>query len=350
MQITLLILTFVTLLIFATLLVFLIKEIKNKNIKSKEIPLVFLTLVYLIFTIILFLWTTNILQFNISDLLIIFSIILTLQTISLITIMYELKKNKKIFYTIIPFITLIPLILYNLKLIHLTIPLSLLTILLLFLNIINTNEKATRYLIFYSTTSLILYVLAINWQNLITTLTIISTILFLVFINHFLKFLKFNSWRYLHHIKQSSESPLIHFLKHFIFIVIITNFMFIGTISIHEFGHLVTSSQSNCQETKIIYELKGFPHTEIKCNDITRQNQWILGGILLPFIIAALLFLGGGKFIKELSAQMVGFNLMISYLDIISLGFSKTIATFSLISGVALSIFSLALLARSRIE
>lgn len=129
-----------------------------------------------------------------------------------------------------------------------------------------------------------------------------------------------------------------------------TNFIFIGTISVHEFGHLLTSSQSDCEEIKIVYELKSLPHTEIKCEDISEQNRWIAGGILLPLALAFFLFFSGGKFIKEIALQIVGFDLAISYLDIKALGFSETIATFILIIGAALVVFTLGLLAKSRTE
>jgi hypothetical protein len=119
---------------------------------------------------------------------------------------------------------------------------------------------------------------------------------------------------------------------------------------VHEFGHLLTSSQSDCKEAKIVYELNGLPHTEIKCDDTSMKNRWILGGILFPFIIALLLFISGGKSIKELALQIVGFNMIISYLDLISLNLSEAIATFALVLGIILAVFSLALLVKSRVE
>ena len=349
MEIILLLASIITSAIFLIIFISLIKEIKTSSFNSKEIPLIILGLIYLILTILLLLWTTNFFSFDTTDFLTVFSAVLTIQTICLLTILYKIRKNKKIFYALIPFTFLIPLIFYAPQSIHLAIPISFFVILLTFLVATNIQEKITKHIIIYTSISLFLYLFAIFWQNLISILALISSILFLIFIIHFLKFLKQNPEQYFP-LPQEPESPLIHFLKHFVFIIIITNFMFIGTISIHEFGHLITSSQSNCEESKIIYELQGLPHTEIKCEDTSLQNRWILGGVLFPFLIAFFLLFGGGKFIKELALQMVGFNLIISYLDMIALNFSKAIAAFTLILGIATTTFSLALLVKSRVE
>ena len=349
MEVVLFITALATLSIFLVILMSLIKEIRTESLNRKEVPLTILALSYLVFTISLFLWSINFFPFNLSDFLIVFSIVLIVQTICLLTIQYEIKQNKKIFYALFPLALALPIVFYIPNSIHLIIPITLFITLLTFLTTISLHKKVTRYIILYTAVSLFLYLFAVLWQNMITTLTLVSSMLFLLFITSFLKSLKFNIQQS-PHLSREPESPLIHFLKHFVFIIIITNFVFIGTISVHELGHLLASSQSDCEESKIIYELEGLPHTQIKCTDTSQQNLWILGGILLPFAIAFFLFFSGGKFIKEFSAQIVGFNLILSYLDIMALGFSKAIATFSLVSGIILATFSLALLVKTRVD
>lgn len=349
MEIILLISALVTFAIFLTIFISLLKEIRTSSFNKKEIPLIILGLTYLTFTASLLLWTINFFSFTPSDFFIVFSVILIIQTICFLTILYKLKQNKKIFYTLLPFAFLIPLMSFMPQFIHLAIPTSFFITLLVFLTTTSIHKKTTKYLILYTSISLFFYLFTLLWTNLIPTLILISSILFLVFIISFLKFLQ-QTPRQLFPLHNEPESPIIHFLKHLVFIVILTNFIFIGTISIHEFGHLVASSQSDCEETKIIYELKGLPHTEVNCKNTEDKNFWILGGVLLPLIIAIFFLFCGGKFIKELALQIVGFNLIISYLDFISLGFSETIATFILILGIAIIALSLALLAKSRIE
>ena len=327
----------------------LLKEAKNSSFNKKETPLIILGLIYLIFTATLFIWGIDFFRFNTADFIVIFSTILIVQTICILTILHKVKKNKKIFYISIPLVFLIPLTLHAPESTHLIIPISFLVLLLGFLTTASIHKTHTRYLMLYTSASLFLYIFAIFWQNLIPILTLTSSILFLIFLIFFLKYLQNSPHQ--HSIYQNKpESPFIHFLKHLVFIIIITNFVFVGTVSVHEFGHLLTSSQSNCEEVKIVYELKGLPHTEIKCADTAMQNRWIAGGVLLPLAVAFFLFFCGGKFIKELALQIIGFNLIISYLDIEALGFSEAIATFILTTGAVLVALSLALLAKSRTE
>ncbi len=349
MELILLATAAITSIIFLTIFLSLLREIRTKSFNSKEIPLVVLALTYLVFTITLILWSLNFFTFNLEDLLIIFSIALFVQTACLITVLCKTYQNKKIFYTLLPFTLLVPAVVFFPSIFHLAIPLSLFITLLSFLYTTSTHDSSTRYLILYTSTSLFLYLFATLWQNIAKSAVFVSLVLFLPFLIYFLKFLKQGSGQNFP-IPQEQASPLIHFLKHFVFIIIITNFVFVGTVSVHEFGHLVASSQSGCEEVKIIYELNGLPHTEVNCDDINQKNKWTLGGILLPFIVALLLFLSGGKFIKELALQIAGFNLIISYLDIASLNLSEAITVTSLIAGVTLTIFSLALLVRSRVE
>jgi hypothetical protein len=349
MEIILILTSLITFAIFLTISTTLIKNRKN-NLPNKKIStLIILAITYLIFSTTLFLWSFNFLNFNPKDLLIILSIILIIQTISLLTILYEINQNKKIFYCLIPLLLLIPLLILSPKSLHITIPISLLILLYAFLSTTSIYKKSTRNLTLYASTSILLYIFSTIWENLIPILVIISSALFLKFIIQFLELLNSKTQKKFY-LSKAPESPIIHFLKHFIFIVIITNFIFIGTVSIHEFGHLAASTQSNCEEAKIIYELKGLPHTEIICSDQKDKNLWILSGIILPFIIASFLFFGGGKFMKEMSIQIAGFNLIISYLDIKSLNIPQALATFALIAGIATVIFSLALFAKSRIE
>jgi len=129
-----------------------------------------------------------------------------------------------------------------------------------------------------------------------------------------------------------------------------TNFIFIGTISIHELGHLAIAKYSDCENVQIIYDSSGFPHTEVICNDITSMTKWILGGILLPFIISVFLIFSDGKSIKEFAIQIIGFNLVISYADLNLLNIPNVVTVFTSIIGASIIALSIFLLAKSRVE
>jgi hypothetical protein len=139
------------------------------------------------------------------------------------------------------------------------------------------------------------------------------------------------------------------FLRYFIFIIILTNFIFVGVLAVHEIGHFAISKLSpNCELERIVYE-GNLPHTEILCkNSPESMNKIIFGGIFLPIIIAFLFFIGGGTFMKEISLLIFGFNLLISYKDFMDLGFSQGISTFFSIFGGVIVILAIGILAKSR--
>jgi len=349
MEIILLTASLIACAIFLVIFLFLIKEIRTSSFNSKEIPLIILGLTYITFATVLFLWATNFFIFSPTDSLIVFSIILAIQTVSLLVILYKITKNKKIFYALFPLSSLILLISFAPGSIHFTIPTSLLIIILAFLSTTSIHKNATRYIILYTSVSLLLYLFTILWENVTPILILMSVSLFLIFIVNFLKLLqKIPSRR--SYATQGPKSPILHFLKHLIFIIIITNFIFIGTITIHELGHITAAKFSDCENSKIVYETGFLPRTEVNCSDNSQKQRWILGGITLPFLVAIPLMFVGGKFIKELALEIIGFDLIISYLDIQALGFSPAIATFTMVSGIAISALSLALLAKSRTE
>jgi hypothetical protein len=142
---------------------------------------------------------------------------------------------------------------------------------------------------------------------------------------------------------------IFDFLRYFIFIIILTNFIFIGTLAIHEAGHFFVSKLSpDCDLERIVYEGK-LPHTEILCNNYAESmDKIIFGGIFLPVIVAFLFFFGGGTFMKETSLLILGFNILISYKDFIDLGFSQTISTFFSMFGGGIIFLAIAILAKSR--
>lgn len=328
---------------------FIKEKRKHPFLKKRDFFIILIGLIYLIFAALLFSWSIDVLEFSYVDFLIIYATVIVIQTISLISILYQQVQNKKIFYSLLAFTLVIPLMLFKTSYIHLVIPISLFITLLSFLIFADEHEEAVRYITLYSSIALFAYLISLSWPNTVSILNLITTILFLLFIRSFLKSIRTNPSKQIFK-PHKEESPIIHFLKHFIFIIIITNFIFIGTISVHELGHLGIAKTTGCQDIKIIYEGNGFPHTEVNCEDTSKQMQWVIGGIALPFFIALLLFLSGGTHIKEMAMQIVGFNLIISYLDIQALGLSKTIAVFGLILGATFATLGLILLIRSRVE
>lgn len=349
MQILLLLISITALIITALTGTYLFKKYKLNSLKDFDFFILILSLIYLIFGIFTFIWGISASGLNLENLTILISSLIIIQTIALILILSRLQKNKKIIYPIsLLLISILPTFL-NKSYFHITIPAAFLVIIMTFLAFANEHKSHISILVAYASLSLMFYLTSFITTKPILLLILVSTTIFLLFLAEFLKFLKIPQKIILNH-PRSPRSPIILFLKHLIFVIIITNFIFIGTVSTHELGHAVSAQSSECEDTRIIYELNGFPHTEINCEDVPAKQKWILSGILFPFIIALLLMFGGGKSIKEIALEIIGFNLAISYLDFQALGASKIFAVTLMILGIGLSGTGLILLAKSRTE
>jgi len=178
--------------------------------------------------------------------------------------------------------------------------------------------------------------------------SLISELLLFVFLSIFLNELKSNPIRTYKTIKTKKKSYFKLFFKSFLFIIIIANILFIGTIGIHELGHFTLSRIYSCENVKIIFE-GGSPYTEALCKNSSIQRILLLGGFL-PFIIALFLFIFGGKLLKDISILMTGFNLIVLYDDFVGLGISNNLIIFSILIGIIVLVIGIMLLAKSSVN
>jgi len=179
---------------------------------------------------------------------------------------------------------------------------------------------------------------------------LISNSFFFIFLFFFsLDIKKFSFSSFEKKLKLKKTYYIFDFLRYFIFLVILTNFIFIGVLAVHEGGHFLMSKLNpDCNLERIVYE-GGLPHTEVLCNENSvSMDKIILGGIFLPILLALLLFLGGGTFMKEISLLILGFDLLVSYKDFMDLGFSTVLSTFFSIFGGIIILLAVGILAKSR--
>ena len=339
----------ITLLLVASVIaVYLIRGPSFEKLKKINLYLLLLSFLYIIFSIISLLWAIKPQGFENLEFLILFTIVIFLQSLILTAIIFEFSKKRKIFLILLSYVFCIPAIILSPNLIVLVGMVAYLVQIAIFSIFLSyQNYKIPSYImIIYSIYSLGFYTLFSLGLANPRIFLLSSSILFLIFITIFTKNLK--SFKlFIASPKKSKDSYIVSLLKHFIFLVVLTNFLFIGTLSFHEFGHMGTARILGCSEIKIVYENTGIPYTEILCEDINKTYT-ILGGVLLPLIIAILLFFVGGHFMKESSLMIAGFNLMISYRDFLSLNISQNISLFITFCGAALALFGLIQLTRSR--
>ena len=328
-----------------------VKSYSKPKYENFYFPVIFIGILNIILVSFSFLWFFKIINYTLSDLLVMYCFLVTLQTFSFFGIIYFSLPGNKMLLLLSSYVLVIFSFVFHFSPIYLVVGISLLVFLVLSLRLSSeVGHKKTGYAgILYSSVSLLSLVFIFFRPFLVKFLVPLSTLFFLFFIYILTKQIKGNPLNLKKRVEDKKESSILHFIKYFIFIIVITNFIFIGTIGIHEFGHLGVSKFYDCNYRKIVYE-EGVPHTEVLCGDLTNNLWVILGGVLSPILVAAILFLIGGRLIKDLSFLVLGFNLMASYQDIIDLNISQNLSIFVVALGLTFVIIGIALLARTRVE
>jgi hypothetical protein len=342
----------VSLVIFLFLILVFVKFRKNYLLKKLSFLFLLMGLIFLVSSIIFSSWLFNINNYSSNDFLFIQSILTFFEAILLVIIIYVIRKNKKIFSLLFTYLFFILALFLGLDFSNFLLLSSLSVILILFILFISIPhfKRISKFAIFYSSLSLFFQVLLIFQNESSPVFSLISNSFFFVFLLFFILDLKkFPVSSFEKRINIRKSYYFLDFLRYFIFIVILTNFIFIGVLAVHEAGHFIVSkTSSECDLERIVYEGK-LPHTEILCNNSPESmGKILLGGIFLPIIVALLLFIGGGTFMKEISLLIIGFDILISYKDFIDLGFSQSISTFFSILGGIMIILAIAILAKSR--
>lgn len=330
-----------------------LKYAKDERRKKIISYLSFIGLLYLIIAILSFLWILEFLNYYESDFLIIYFLILFLQSLFLFKIVYSFSKNKFLFLPLGFYILLFVFVVFlGGTFINFFLILSFLLFLLFFLNLLLRGDEYKDvgvWGIFYSSLSLLLQILFFLGIVEFYIFFILSTGLFFYFIWNLTKHLKKNP-PLESIVSIPKDKPYFFiFLNHFVFLLILTNFIFVGAVVVHEFGHLLASNLYDCEDRKIVYE-EGLPHTEALCSGEVNNPFILFSGIGLPLILAFLLFLIGGKFLKEIGFLIVGFNLIVCFKDFKDLGLSDNLTMFFIVLGGLFILVGIVLLAKSKTE
>jgi hypothetical protein len=301
-----------------------------------------------------FLWFFDFLKYRANDFEFIYSLAILVQSLLLFIIIYLFSGNKKLFYFLFFYLMVFLSFFYNaFNFLYLFLITSFLLTLLFFIGLLYKSDfyKKISYLgIIYSFVSLFLFFLLLFNIGEAYTFSLFSNFLFFILTIQILEILSKNPPLHKNYSSYGrTDSYFVTFFRYFIFILILTNFVFIATIAIHEFGHFTVAGFYDCEYKRIVYE-KNFPHTEVLCRELTNRNWVTLGGLLSPFLISLFLLIVGGKFIKDISLLIIGFNLIASNKDLLDLGFSENLVMASIIAGILFLIFGIVMLARSRTE
>ncbi|MBR9706443.1 hypothetical protein GOV14_05385 [Candidatus Pacearchaeota archaeon] len=178
-------------------------------------------------------------------------------------------------------------------------------------------------------------------------LSIFSNLVFLILVYYFVKDVK--AYVPARHYKDKKEHYILVLFRYFVFVAVVVNFVFLGTLGVHEFGHYTTSKFYDCSYQSIIYE-GNLPKTEVLCDDLSDINIILLGGIFLPIIFVILLFFVGNKFLRELGFLILGFQLIASYRDLLDLGISENLSFGLSFIGFLCLMVGIVLIIRSRTQ
>ncbi len=337
--------------VFAYLLINLFRYHRDKEIGKAADSFFIISIPYSILSVLFFLWSFDLLKYAQMDFLLIHSMVIFIQTLVLFKIFYYISKNKILLYTlffyVFSFFSLVYSYFYFLNFFLIT---SFLLMLIISMNLAFRHpnfKNAGIFGISYALFSLIFQflVLFLNLEPYLFNLA--SGLVFLIFLFVFFRDFKRNPVESKSILKRKSKkkSYMLLFLKSFIFIIVVANLIFIGTVVIHEFGHFALSKIYACEHVKIIYE-GGSPYTEALCKSPLTQKILLLGGFL-PFLIAVFLFIFAGKLMKHISVLITGFNLVVLYKDFVGLGLSNNLIIFFILSGIIILVTGIMLLAKS---
>ncbi len=331
-----------------------LKFIKNYDKSTVKVAksFSFIGLIYFLISLSSILWFFNVLSYSEHDFLFLYAVGLMLQSLILFRVIYLFSKNKRLFYFLGIYLVILFSLFFSLgNFLYLSLVASSLFTLLIFIEFTFLDEsyrKAGYFGILYATFSIIFNLILFVGKGNVYFFSLISGIFFLIFAYLFLSDLRKFPLNTTSKIKKE-KSYLFTLLGHLIFIITLTNFVFIGTVGIHEFGHYSVSKFYDCEYQQIVYD-GDFFHTDILCRSLESNVGVILGGVLLPLIVALLLFLMGGKFMKEIALLIFGFNLISISRDFSDLGISDNLIFISIFCGVLILIYGLFLLAKSKSE
>ena len=311
--------------------------------------------VYALLLILYGAWFFGFFEFNAEDYSLIYSIAIIVQTLVFLRVVYSFTRNKKLFYFLLfYFILFLVVSTFSFQQVLLfSLIISFLLTLILSFNFVGTSGVCKRvgYIgVFYSCASLILgFLLFFNIGDLVL-FSFVSNSVFLVFAFFFLKDVEKYPLRFVEEIPSKGESHVILFIKYFVYIIVLTNFVLISTVGVHELSHVLSARYYGCESRAIAFESGTYPYSEIVCDDLSGKVPIALAGPLVPIVIALILFIIGGRFIRPTAFLIVGFNLLASYRDFEEVGLGQSLLLSSTIAGLILLFAGISLLAVSRMH
>lgn len=331
---------------------FLFKSYKSEKVKNVLKLFSINALGYFILVMLSLIWFTNTNYYAPHDYLTILSICIIVQTFLFYRIVSQVSPDKVIKYGFVSYITILVFsFLFYQYIAFISLTSSFLLLLLLFVHLLLTSPLAKRcasWGIIYTIASLFSISLLIVKAGDPIYYAIVSGMLMILSFYYLLKDLSEHDIEYGVQRKKKEENIILSFFRYFVVVIVLTNLIFISTVSIHEFSHASIAQLYGCDSRIILYDAQTYPHTEIFCDSPRTSMKVIMAGVLLPLIVAILLVLVKEEYMREIALLMVGFNLLLSYLDLRDLGFSSNITSSALALAIMLIVIGVILLVKAK--
>lgn len=344
----------ITILIGIFTFIFSFKNFSESHLKRIHFSYLILSISFLIEAFLFFTASLDYIVLSIQDFYFIQLVLLLVRTAILVLIFSIIIGNKNLRYILTLYLILILVYLFSKNFYGPFFLSSYLILLLTFLISFSFEEffKVSIIGIIYVVFSAIAFTFTLFYPKGMFILWVLSLILFsILVVRLWLEIIK-NKIKIIKNKRvKKPQNFFIEFIRYFVFIILLTNFIFVGTVTTHELGHYSLANFFGCSSSRIVLE-GSLPHTEILCQNedpLTRLVP-LIGGILIPILIALIFFFVGGKFITEMGLLVMGFNLIISYNDFLDLGLSSTVGLFLRLFGISIILSAVGLLASSRVD
>jgi hypothetical protein len=114
----------------------------------------------------------------------------------------------------------------------------------------------------------------------------------------------------------ASSKFYILIIKFLLFMVSVSIFVALGTMTIHEMGHVIVSRVYGCTTSQIIFNFGELPYTEVGCIENTNMTFILLAGLISTSIISIVMFFSGRYITRYISGIIFSIGLLASTIDL----------------------------------
>lgn len=304
---------------------------------------------YLLIAFLNFLWVFNFIGPSDKDLILMNAVVTVVSSILILYSVYKIIDNKNLIYIMVLFLTVIFAINFSITAFFMaTLAVSYLLMLIVFLDLAFYSnfylKKAGIIGISYVVACALLLAFTFLGTKFYNLFWFIPNILmYLVFLFIYLDVKNLGIIKKENHHKKKKFINLAYaavFVRFLVYMISISAFIFVSTISIHELGHALVAQYYGCGEFKaVIYDIIA-PHTEIRCDTYYNNITLTMAGVAATLLVGLVFILTGGEFIRGISYLLFGFGLLVSYGDLIDLEISKNIISVVLLASAILIIMA----------